>query len=121
MTHTENEHYEFAVHHSEEDGKKVRKTIWNIFWVLLAITAVEVILGIFWKSWGLNWGLIKTTFIFLTIMKAYFIVAYYMHMRDEVKSFMFTVIVPYSIFVIYTVLILINEALALFDFDLLYR
>lgn len=121
MEHSENKPYEFAVHHSEEDGKKVRKTIWNIFWVLLGITTIEVMLGIFWKSWGLNWSMIKTTFIVLTVLKAYYIVAYYMHMRDEVKSFIYTVIVPYSIFVIYLLLILINEAYALFDFDALYR
>ena len=43
--HTE-EVYQYAVHHSEEVGKKMRKRIWLIFWVLLGITSIEVFLGI---------------------------------------------------------------------------
>ncbi|MCL4856951.1 MAG: cytochrome C oxidase subunit IV family protein [Flavobacteriales bacterium] len=75
------EKYEYAVHHSEEDGKKIRKRVWIIFWVLLAITSVEVLLGIYWKDLGLSWGFIKMTFIVLTILKAFYIVSEYMHLK----------------------------------------
>jgi len=47
-----NKPYQYAVHHSEEEGKKTRRMIWNMFWVLLAITSVEVTLGVMWESWN---------------------------------------------------------------------
>ena len=70
-----NEPYKYAAHHSEEEGKKTRRMIWNMFWVLLAITSVEVGLGIMWKDLGITWAFVEMTFIVMTIAKAYFIVA----------------------------------------------
>lgn len=58
MEHSHDHHtpepYKYAVHHSEEEGKKVRRVIWNMFWVLLAITTVEVTLGLIWKNIGIS-------------------------------------------------------------------
>lgn len=111
--------YEYAVHHSEEEGKKTRKKIWLIFWVLLAITTVEVLLGIYWKDIGVAWGVVKTTFIVLTLAKAYYIVAYYMHMRDERKNFVYTIIIPYVVLALYLVYILLAEGVFLNEVDAL--
>lgn len=114
--HQENHHhepYEFAVHHSEEEGKKIRRSLWNVFWVLLIVTTLEVLLGIFWKEWHLSWPVVKMTFIFMTLLKAYYIVAYFMHMRDENKYFMYIVILPYLLFIVYLAYILINEGWSL--------
>ncbi|GAB4248679.1 MAG: hypothetical protein Kow0079_00960 [Vicingaceae bacterium] len=101
--------YEFAVHHTEEEGKKTRKTIWLIFWVLLAITTVEVLTGIFWKEWGLNWHLVKNLFIFLTVGKAYFIVAYYMHLKHEWASFRNLISITFVLLALYLVYHVITE------------
>ena len=95
------EAYEYAVHHSEEAGKKIRKRIWLIFWVLLAITTVEVLLGIYWKEMGLAWGLIKMIFIVLTILKAFYIVSEYMHLKHEVTFFKNILIIPFVLFALY--------------------
>lgn len=95
------EPYKYAAHHSEEEGKKTRRMIWNMFWVLLAITSVEVTLGLVWKSVGLSWGLVKMTFIVLTVAKAYFIVAYYMHLKHERKGLKNTIIIPFVLFALY--------------------
>lgn len=95
------EAYQYAVHHSEEAGKKIRKKIWLIFWVLLAITTVEVFLGIYWKEMGLPWGLIKMTFIGLTILKAFYIVSEYMHLKHEVTFFKNIIIIPFVLFALY--------------------
>jgi len=103
--------YEFAAHHDEAEGKKVRRMVWNMFWVLLAITTVEVGLGMTWKEMGLNWTLIKTTFLVLTIAKAYFIVAYYMHLKHEWKGLQITVLVPYIVFASYLIFILLVEGM----------
>lgn len=103
--------YKYAVHHSEEEGKKVRRMIWNMFWVLLAITSVEVGLGLMWKTWGISWGFVKMTFIVMTIAKAYFIVAYYMHLKHEKSVMKNTIIIPYVLFALYLCYHLFTEGL----------
>ena len=107
--HTE-EVYQYAVHHSEEVGKKMRKRIWFIFWVLLGITSVEVFLGISWKEMGLPWSVIKMTFIILTIAKAFYIVSEYMHLKHEVTFFKNIIIVPYVLLALYLAYFVVTEA-----------
>jgi caa(3)-type oxidase subunit IV len=101
--------YKYAVHHSEEDGKKIRRIIWNMFWVLLAITSVEVVLGLMWKDLELNWHFVKMTFIVMTIAKAYFIVAYYMHLKHEKSALQNTIIIPYVLLALYLIYMVFTE------------
>ncbi|PIQ16255.1 MAG: hypothetical protein COW67_03965 [Flavobacteriales bacterium CG18_big_fil_WC_8_21_14_2_50_32_9] len=110
MEHSHNTHdshahapepYKYAAHHSEEEGKKTRRMIWNMFWVLLAITTVEVTLGLFWRKLEISWAAVKMTFIILTVAKAYFIVAYYMHLKHERKALKNTIIIPFVLFALY--------------------
>ena len=105
-----NQPYEYAVHHDEETGKKVRKRIWLIFWLLLAITTVEVTLGLVWSNLGLPWQIIKWTFIVLTLAKAFYIVVEYMHLGHERKSLKITILGPYTLFVVYLLILAITEA-----------
>ena len=108
MEHSHDNHtpepYKYAVHHSEEEGKKARRVIWNMFWVLLGITTVEVTLGLIWKNIGISWGAVKMTFIVLTILKAY-----YMHLKHEVKALKNTIIVPFVLFALYLLYHIITE------------
>lgn len=101
MGHSEDGPYKYAAHHDEAEGKKTRRMIWNMFWVLLAITTVEVALGMFWKEIGVSWHMVKMTFIVMTIAKAYFIVAYYMHLKHERGSLQNTIIVPFVLLALY--------------------
>jgi len=101
--------YKYAVHHSEQEGKKTRRTIWNMFWVLLVITSIEVSLGIFWKDLELNGHIVKMTFIVMTIAKAYFIVAYYMHLKHERSVLQNTIIVPYTLLALYLIYMVFTE------------
>lgn len=110
---------EYVSHHSEEEGKSMRKTIWIIFWVLLAVTTVEVSLGLTWKGMGLAWGFVKWTFIILTLVKAYYIVAYYMHLKHEYKNFIYMVALPYIVLVAYLIIMALAEAIYLHDTDVL--
>lgn len=103
--------YQYATHHSEEAGKKIRKRIWVIFWVLLAITSVEVFLGIYWKEMGLPWGLIKMTFIGLTILKAFYIVSEYMHLKHEVTFLKNIIIMPFVFLALYLAYHILTEGL----------
>ena len=115
MEHSD-EPYEFAVHHSEEDGKKIRKRIWLVFWILLIVTTIEVTLGIFWKQLAgdnadATWPMIKWTFISLTLLKAFYIVAEFMHLGGERKNFILTVMISYSVLIIYLIYMVLTEAI----------
>ena len=37
--------YETMAQHSEEEGKKTRKTLWRVVWYMLAITIFELVIG----------------------------------------------------------------------------
>lgn len=102
--------YELMAHHSEEEGKKVRRTLWNVFWIMLAITIVELIVGALapGKGWtGALW--LKVFFIGLTIVKAGYIVMAFMHLGGEVKFFKYVVLIPYFVFMCYTIFIVLTE------------
>ncbi len=101
---------EYAHKHDEEHGKKVRKHIWVVFWILLAVTAAEVTLGLIHADLGINWEIVKWTFIVLTILKAYYIVMSYMHLGEEKKAFKLIVLVPVIFFILYLCILLLIEA-----------
>lgn len=104
--------YETMAQHGEEEGKKVRRTLWNVFWYMLAITIFELVIGSMAPSHGWSGTLwLKVLFIGLTIVKAGFIVMAFMHLGHE-KSFMkYSILVPYCIFMIYLVFIVLDEGL----------
>jgi cytochrome c oxidase subunit 4 len=108
--------YEFMAHHSEEEGKVKRKKLWRVFWIMLAVTIVELIIGSNAYKWGLlnpdrtSSIILKIIFIGLTIGKAYFIVMSFMHLGDEKKGMKYSVLVPYTIFILYFVYIIVAEA-----------
>jgi cytochrome c oxidase subunit IV len=81
-----------AVH----DNHGGTKEIWRTFWILLILTLVELALG-FWMI-GMPDGAmrlsVKGTIIILMMAKAFYIVAYFMHLGSELKSLILTIIVP---------------------------
>jgi cytochrome c oxidase subunit IV len=83
------------------------KKIWLVFWILLALTAVEVALGIYKP---VSYEILKWTFIILTLVKAYYIVAYFMHVKHERKNFVWTLALPTFILIPYLLFILLTEA-----------
>ncbi|MEO6904237.1 MAG: cytochrome C oxidase subunit IV family protein [Bacteroidia bacterium] len=115
--------YELMAHHSEEEGKIKRRKLWNVFWIMLAITILELIIGTFAGKWGLlhddrnSTFILKVIFIGLTIGKAYFIVYNFMHLGDEIKMLKYCVVVPYTIFAIYLFFITVGEA----NYSLLHK
>lgn len=103
-------HYEVMSNHGEEEGKKSRSVLWKVFWVMLAITIFELIVGFMAPShgWSGTWWL-KTLFISLTIIKAAAIVLWFMHLGHEVKFFKWVVLAPYIVFMFYTIFIVLTE------------
>ncbi len=111
-----NDSYALNAHHSEEEGVKIRKKIVFVTVLLTLITAVEVAMGIFFKrAETFTWETIKWSFIFLTLVKAGYIVMIFMHLGDERKNLRNTILVPYLVFIIYLIFIALTEALGHLD------
>ena len=105
--------YSLEGHHSEEAGAKIRKKIWFVTALLTAITAVEVLLGMFIKQGSGAWPFVKWSFIIMTLFKAGYIVLVFMHLGEERKTLKYTILIPYFIFMLYLIFILLWEGLAI--------
>src|SRR6202008_3719078 len=102
--------YETMYQHDEAHGKQVRSKLWKVFWLLLAITLLELFVGFKATSWGLLGStFLKFFFIFFTLVKAGGIVLVFMHLIDEVKFFRYAVLLPYSVFILYLIFIILVE------------
>lgn len=102
--------YETMYNHDEAYGKKARRTLWNVFWIMLVITIVELVIGSMAPGHGWSGTLwLKTLFIVLTLAKAAFIVLWFMHLGHEVKFFKYIVLVPYITFMFYGIFIILSE------------
>lgn len=91
---------EVTVHH-EPAG--TTKRIWKVFWILLIITMVELGLGLSLYALdlpeGLRMHLIKGVIIVLSLAKAYYIVSVFMHLGDEIRNMIMTIVVPLTLFI----------------------
>lgn len=104
--------YEYSLdnHHSEEEGKLVRKKIYTVTIILSLITALEVAMGMYVKHGETSlWHIVKILFIALTVVKAAYIVMVFMHMKDETHSFRNLILIPYYIFMLDILVLLLNE------------
>ncbi len=107
--------YSLDTHHSEEEGKKVRRKIWVVTAILTIVTLIEVVLGAMVKQSSSSWWIVKLLFIGLTVLKAGYIVLTFMHLGDEKKVLKYIILVPYFIFIIYLLFIVLTEGLAVND------
>lgn len=82
--------------------------IWKVFWILLAVTIFEVAISFT----GLSKTLLMYTFIVLTIVKSYYIVGYFMHLKYEVVPFRWTILLPF-VLIVYLIFIALYEGSAL--------
>ena len=78
--------------------------IWRVFGILVGITAVEFVFVFLMHPSTLR----NSIFIVLTIMKAFFIVAEFMHLKHETKGLIWTILVPVSL-LIWLLVALITE------------
>jgi cytochrome c oxidase subunit 4 len=102
-----NESYALNAHHSEEEGVKKRKKILKVTLILTLVTIVEVIMGAFVKrSDSFLWYLVVAGFVILTLLKAGYIVAVFMHLGDERKNIQRTILIPYIFFMIYMIVLI---------------
>lgn len=105
----------FQHHHQsdEEFKKRVRKTT-----ILLSvITIIELVIGL--TIYTINKGDNPSSFLILafkgvvcilTLAKAYYIVSVFMHLGDEVRNLIMTIIVPLMLFVWFIAAFLMDGA-----------
>ncbi len=96
---------------AHEHEHRGTRWIWNIFWILLAITMIEIGLGTVISSHDPNRKFVlfrNIIFIALTFYKAYYIMFAYMHLREEKGLLKKLIVGPFSLLV-YLIFILYFE------------
>ena len=102
--------YEGMAHHDETSGKKIRRKLWKVFWLLLAVTIIEVLAGLFAPNIisdpETRKMSLKIFFIFFTLLKAGYIVMVFMHLGDETKWTKWVILIPYTVFICYLIVMM---------------
>lgn len=94
-----NEYQEVTFHHEPSEGTG---RIWKTFWLLLIITVIELGLGLLMYAFALpDWVnlFIKGVVVILSLAKAFYIVSIFMHLGDEIRNMIMTIVLPLLLFV----------------------
>jgi cytochrome c oxidase subunit IV len=91
---------------------KNRAAILRTFWILLAITAVEFAIAFAKGPFHLNHLFVVIVFISLTVVKAFYIIAEFMHLKHEVKMLILAMALP-VIFIIWFLFAMFYEGNAI--------
>ena len=86
------------------------KLIWRTFIILCVITAFEFLIAFTMTAGPLR----VFIFVGMTIIKAFYIVAEFMHLKHEVKSLIWVILLP-IIFIIWLLLALMYEGGSIFQ------
>ncbi len=82
-----------------------RATYARVFLVLIVVTVIEVLLSvrsIFPRT------ILNSLFILLSLAKASFVAAYYMHLRQDARVYSYVFVFPVILFLIFAYLILLS-------------
>jgi cytochrome c oxidase subunit IV len=86
-----------------------KKEIWKVFFIMLGITVLEFLIAL---TPVIKNNLGKTTviaiFFFLTVLKAFYIVGYFMHLKHEKINMAYTILLP-ILFILYLIALLLFE------------
>jgi cytochrome c oxidase subunit IV len=84
--------------HSADNGAAARKNIYKTTAILAAITTLEFIIA-FGMTGESMYAIKVSLFVLLTIVKAYYIVAIFMHLGDEAKRLIWAISIPFAFLV----------------------
>src|SRR4051812_10351433 len=91
---------EITYHHEPSSGTS---RIWRTFWILLFITLFELALGftMYFFTEMPSWLhlFIKGVIVIASLAKAFYIVSIFMHLGDEIRNMIMTIVVPLMLFV----------------------
>lgn len=99
-----------------DGGASARKEIIQTAIILSALTAFEFLIAFTWQPIGESLGLDlefaknmkNLLFIILTLFKAFYIVAYFMHLKHEIRRLSVTIVLPF-LFIVWLIIGLITE------------
>ncbi len=95
--------------HAHEHEGMTRKKIWQVFFYMLGITALEFFVALYMIPKGLiGHGLGNFLYVVMTLIKAFYIVAYFMHLKYE-KFALKTGITVSLVFIIYFIILMLTE------------
>lgn len=92
---------EVSFHH-EPGGKEVVQKIIKTTIILSVITIIELGLGLTMYAWPMAAGLklfLKGVIVILSLAKAFYIVGIFMHLGDEIRNMIMTIVVPLLLFI----------------------
>ncbi|MEI8109872.1 MAG: cytochrome C oxidase subunit IV family protein [Chitinophagia bacterium] len=88
--------------HTEQHEGGGTKEIWKVTIILTILTIVELGLGFWMMGMPLESSLrlaVKGAIVILMMVKAFYIVAYFMHLKHEIKNLIMTIVVPLALFI----------------------
>lgn len=103
------EHSHTTEHGHEEHATMSKGKIWQVFFYLLGITVIEFIIALVLIPKGfMSQGIGNFVYIVLTLVKAFYIIAYFMHLKFE-KYALITSLTISLIFIVYFIVLLLTE------------
>lgn len=94
---------EVTVHHHHADDASFKKKVIRTTVILSIITVIELGLGLLMYALhmpdGLRKLLIKGVITILSLAKAFYIVSIFMHLGDEIRNMIMTIVVPLMLFI----------------------
>ncbi len=104
------EHKDIHAEGEVHEETMTRGKIINVLVILLAITTIEFIIALYLVPKGfLTYHSANPIYIVLTLAKAFYIVAYFMHLKFEKVALAYAILVP-ILFIIGLILVLTNES-----------
>lgn len=89
--------------------------IWKVAGILSVITCIEFFIALFLVPHQyLTYHAANPIYIVLTLLKAFYIVAFFMHLKFEKTALIYAIAVP-TLFIIGLILVLTNESHHWFD------
>lgn len=102
MEHHQDISTEVSFHHPHQSDADFKARVRKTTILLSVITVIELGLGLLMYATELpGWItlLIKGIIVILTLAKAFYIVAVFMHLGDEIRNLIMTIVVPLMLFI----------------------
>jgi len=94
---------------TDEEYKSQKRSVWIATGWLTLITVIEVGVALLWLKFEfMPRYMLNLLMIFASILKAFFIVAEFMHLKYEKRALMLSILVPLVLFIWGTVAFLIE-------------
>lgn len=85
---------EHTTSHDAEHESMTKGDIWKVFFILLGLTVLEFIIALAIPESFMVQSIKNIIYIILTLAKAFYIVAYFMHLKFEKLFLIYLIIVP---------------------------